>query len=157
MTNASHDRNAAAPLAITIVRSLAGLIVGLIVANGLAYLCYRVAFAILYQMNEGIFVDFPTGWWVLTIGYGFLTALLGGLTAAWIAGRRPALHGILIGIALAGFTAWTWKVASTGEEPKWFFASAGLVALAGGAAGGALRALWAKRSPGAPDPAPSAN
>ena len=156
MTAGSPDRQAA-PLAMTIFRSLTGVIVGLIVANGLAYLCYRVALAILFQMNDGIFVDFPTGWWVSTVGYGFLTGLLGGFTAAWIAGWRPVLHGILVGIALAGLTAWTWKVGSTGEEPNWFFPCAGLAGLAGGTAGGALRALWAKRSPAAPAPAPSAN
>jgi len=156
MTDVSHDRNAAAPLAMTIFRSLTGVIVGLIVAVGSAYLFYRIAFAILLKMNDQIFVDFPTGFWVATLGYDLVAGLLGGLTAAWIAGRRPALHGVLVGIALVALTAWTWQTTATGEEPKWFFPGAMLVGLLGAAAGGALRAGLARRSRASPE-APSAN
>jgi len=155
MTDASQDGNAAAPLAMTIFRSLTGVIVGVIVAVGSAYLFYRIAFAILLQMNDQIFVDFPTGFYVATLGYDLVAGLLGGFGAAWISGRRQALHGTLVGMALVGLTYWTSR-AATGEEPKWFYPGAMIVALVGAAAGGALRAALARRSPAAPDPA-SAN
>ncbi len=144
MTNGSQDFSEPPALAMNIFRGLTGVIVGVIVAVGAAFVFYRIAFAILLKMNDDILVELPTGFWASTLGYDLLAGLLGGLTAGWIAGRRPTLHGALVGITLVALTVWTMK-GSTGEEPKWFFPGAMVVGFLGGAAGGALRTLLAKR------------
>jgi hypothetical protein len=144
MTNDSQDLSKAPALAMNIFRGLTGVIVGVIVAVGSAFAFYRMAFAILLKMNDDILVDLPIGFWASTLGYDLLAGLLGGFAAGWIAGRRPTLHGILVGISLVALTVWTMK-GSTGEEPSWFFPGAMVVGFLGGAGGGALRALLAKR------------
>jgi len=144
MTNDSQHLSEAPGLAMNFFRGLTGVIVGVIVAVGSAYGFYRIAFAILLKMNDDILVDLPTGFWVSTLGYTFLATLLGGFAAGWIAGRRATLHGTLVGLLLLALPVLAMK-GSTGEEPSWLYPGAMVVGLLGGAAGGALRALLAKR------------
>ena len=114
------------------------VVLGTVVAVGAAFLCYRLTFAILMRLKDGIVPELPTGFWLATAGYDFLVALLGGVVAAWIGGRRPGLHGAAVGAVLIGLT-YASMASASGDEPTWFFPAAMFVGFLGGISGGWLR------------------
>jgi ABC-type antimicrobial peptide transport system permease subunit len=127
-----------------VLRSLLAVILGVAIAGAGLVLCSIVANAILMKVKQGIVVEAPTGFWLATVGYGFIMALLGGLAAGWIGRRRPAGHGAMVGVVLVGLTYWS-MAGATGDEPtwfsppSWFLTGAMLMVLLGGLAGGWLR------------------
>ncbi len=71
-----------------------------------------------------------------TLGAG-LSGLAGGLTAAWVAGRRPLLHAALVLIPLALDTTYV-LTSGISDDPIWFDLGGGLTLMAAAVLGGYL-------------------
>ncbi len=84
-----------------------------------------------------------------TLG-ALLSGLAGGLVAAWIAGRRPLLHGSLVSIPLALDTTWV-VTSGISDDPVWFDLGGGLTLMLGAALAGYL--LERRRQEPRPAPA----
>jgi hypothetical protein len=74
-----------------------------------------------------------------SIAVGVIAALMGGYSAAWLAGRRPLAHGIAVAIVLAlGATVSLFK--TIGHGAVWSQSAALLLMVPGAVLGGLVRA-----------------
>jgi hypothetical protein len=79
---------------MTILRSTAGVVGG--------YLVFAVTAAVLFQVSgQRPHAQASLPFTVGTAVYGMIFAAVGGWFAAWVAGRRPTLHGVLVGLLIA--------------------------------------------------------
>ena len=90
-----------------ILRSIAAVVIGLIVQSGVTFLIHSIS-AMMYPLPEGtnpndfealgrIMPTMPTGAFAMVLLAWESGALLGGTTAALIASRAPVVHAGIIG------------------------------------------------------------
>jgi hypothetical protein len=93
------------------LRSIAGVAAG--------YLVFALSAVLLFQVSGQDPKSFPELWFLVgSTLYGIAFATLGGFVAAVIAGRRPALHAIVVA-AIIGALALVSLIASLGRGSVW--------------------------------------
>lgn len=85
---------------MNVIRTILGVITG--------YAIFVISAVLLFQLS-GIdpHADPTLGIALLTVGYGFIFAFLGGFVAQWIAGTRTLTVNYILAFILAGFATFS--------------------------------------------------
>jgi predicted permease len=119
-----------------IVRSLAAVAVGFVIAIILYQLGAAVAFLVLYGIPLGYSGAPPgAGYYALNLSFSAAAAFIGACAAVRIARRQPLLHSMLLGTALAVLAVWGFSRPES-QWPGWYPPTLAFVGAAGSIAGG---------------------
>lgn len=109
------------------IRSVAAVIIG--------YLAMVLPIVVMFSIYTRLYGPKPGfGFSILSLGIGFVAAIIGGLTAGLIAQQSPMLHAA----ALAGLSTVLWLFSGGEGEPQWLRRANLIAMLTGMLIGGSL-------------------